>query len=114
MWQFNITRLLKWLAYSDISALDTLAKWHDFVRRVCFYHSICSKDHECLMIPSIGALKYHRLRAEYIMKVGTQALTVSIARVHYTEYGWKKVGEQLQVVWDEESVLTTFPTSNRS
>ena len=108
------TRLLKWLAYSDIAALDTLAKWHDFVCRVCFYHNTCSKDHECLMIPSIGALKYHRLRAEYIMKVGYSSVTVSIAQVHYTEYGWKKVGEQLQVVWDEESVLATFLTSNRS
>ena len=66
------------------------------------------------MISSIGALKYHRLRAGYIMKVGYSSVTVSIAQVHYTEYGWKKVGEQLQVVWDEESVLATFLTSNRS
>jgi hypothetical protein len=55
------TRLLKWLAYSDIAALDTLAKWHDFVCRQSW------------------------LRASPPSKIG-----------------------------DEESVLATFLTSNRS
>ena len=52
-------QLLKWLAYKNICPFTSLVQWHDFTRRVCFYHSLGSKDHECLLIPSLGALKYH-------------------------------------------------------
>ena len=41
-------QLLKWLAYSKVQSLKTLAEWHDFTRRVCFHHSSGSKDHEAL------------------------------------------------------------------
>ena len=53
---------LKWLAYKNFGAIKSLAQWYDFTRRACFHHSSGSKDHECLLIPSLGALKYHKLR----------------------------------------------------
>lgn len=45
--------LLKWLAYTPI---NTLRLWHDFTRRVCFHHSLGSKDHECLLISSLTTI----------------------------------------------------------
>ena len=35
-------QLLKWLAYSKVRPLKTVMEWHDFTRRVCFYHSLGS------------------------------------------------------------------------
>ena len=43
----NKVQLLKWLAYDKIAPLTRLSEWHDFTRRMCFYHSTGSKDHEC-------------------------------------------------------------------
>ena len=56
-------QLLKWLAYDKVVPLTKLSDWHDFTRRVCFYHSTGSKDHECMLVPTLGALKYHMLRS---------------------------------------------------
>ena len=60
------TQLLKWLAYDKIFAFTDLSHWHDFTRRRCFYHSSGSKDHECLLTPTYGALNYHMLRSEQV------------------------------------------------
>ena len=51
-------QLLKWLAYDKILPLTRLFDWHDFTRRVCFYHCTGSKDHESLLVPTLGALRY--------------------------------------------------------
>ena len=37
-------QLLKWLAYKNMCPFTSLVQWHDFTRRVCFYHSSGSKD----------------------------------------------------------------------
>ena len=64
----NKIQLLKWLAYSNPRPLRSLPEWHDFTRRVCFYHSSGSKDHESCLVPSLGALKLQLLRAEFVLK----------------------------------------------
>ena len=95
-------QLLKWLAYTNIAPIDSLSQWHDFTRRVCFHHSRGSKDHECLLIPSLGALKYHMLRAEYVLKVSF-ANSDEVAT-----NGWKVVDDNIQIIWDEDKVIQSM------
>ena len=94
-------QLLKWLAYKDVSPIKSIVQWHDFTRRVCFRHSSGSKDHECLLIPSLGALKYHMLRPEYVIKT-------IFSYCHQPELnvsGCKIEGDKIQVLWDEEETI---------
>ena len=97
-------QLLKWLAYTDIVPVNTLSLWHDFTRRVCFHHSSGSKDHECLLIPSLGALKYHLLRAEYVLKVSFFFNNDD----NIATNGWKVVDNTIQIIWDEEQVIQSM------
>ena len=61
--------LLKWLAYDKVVPLCRISNWHDFTRRVCYYPSTGSKDHECLLVPTLNALKCHMLRSEFVLKL---------------------------------------------
>ena len=96
-------QLLKWLAYTNIAPINTLCLWHDFTRRVCFHHSRGSKDHECLLIPSLGALKHHMLRAEYVLKVSFPVNNTDIPI-----NGWKIIDNHLQIMWDEDAVIQSM------
>ena len=79
-------QLLKWLAYSKVRPLKTVMEWHDFTRRVCFHHSLGSKDHESLLTPSLGVLKYHMLRSEFVIKVIFSYCTPS-SDINFIEHG---------------------------
>ena len=64
-------QLLKWLAYENIAPIKSVIQRNDITRRVCFHHNSGRKDHECLLIPSLGGLNYHMLRSEYVLKAPT-------------------------------------------
>ena len=97
-------QLLKWLAYDKIAPLTRLSEWHDFTRRMCFYHSNGSKDHECLLIPSLGALRYHMLRSEYVLK------TVFSHTIDASQYGWR-IENSIAVIWDDEETIKAINDS---
>ena len=82
-----------------------MSQWHEFTRRVCFHHSSGSKDHECLLIPSLSALRFHMLHSEYVLKIVFHACNSTLPPISACEYGWSMVNNQLQVVWDEEEVM---------
>ena len=110
------TRLMKCLAYKDIRPLTTLTDWHVFTHRVCFHHSTGSKHHESLLVPSIGALKYHMLRSLYVLKVMYSCVSNARninARDHLIEHGWRVVEEKLEIQWEEDSIMSSF-TINKS
>ena len=90
-------QLLKWLAYDKLVPLKNTSDWHDFTKRVCFYHSSGRKDDECLHIPTHGALRYHMHRAEYILKV-VFALTMSdhTQNIDPCQYGWNIVNSKFK------------------
>ena len=54
----HLSCLMKWLAYTQVHLLQNLSQRHDFTR-MCFHHSSGSKDHQCLLIPSLSALRLH-------------------------------------------------------
>ena len=97
-------QLLKWLAYDKVDPFKTLSDWHDFTRRVCFYHSSGSKDHESLLIPTLSALRYHMLRSEYILKVVFASFDQH-ASIDPYQYGWNVVNSCISIVWDEEESI---------
>ena len=96
-------RLLKCLAYDKAVPLCRISDWHDFTRRVCCYHSTGSKDHECLLVPTLNALKYHMLRSEFVLK--TVFGFTNSAPIDPSQYGWRMDGESgISTVWDEETI----------
>ena len=97
--------LLKWLAYSGHERIDTVPHWHEFVRRVCFYHSSGSKDHEYLLIPTMSSLRYHMLRCEYIMKLVYVSVQGQTLEGGFEQYGWKLVNGSVQIVWEDDELL---------
>ena len=103
--QDDKVQLMKWLAYTQVHPLQNLSQWHDFTRRVCFHHSSGSKDHECLLIPSMSALRLHMLRSEYVFKIVFNSLNSTASVVNACEYGWKATNNQIFIVWDEEEVM---------
>ena len=108
-------RLLKCLAYTDIKPFTSLSDWHNFTHRVCFHHSSGTKHHESLLIPSLGALKFHMLRSIYVLKLLCSCTgTTSLPESFHIEHGWKLVNRGLQVVWDVDDVFTSFSQSNKS
>ena len=98
-------QLLKWLAYNKIAPLTRLSEWHDFTLRMCFYHSTGSKDHECLLIPTLGALRYHMLRSEYVLKT-----VFSHTMIDASQYGWT-IDNSVAVVWDDEDTIKAITDS---
>ena len=111
-------RLMKCLAYKDseIRPLTSLTDWHAFTHRVCFHHSNCSQHHESLLIPSLGALKYHMLRSLYVLKVMYSCVSNATAindRDHLIEHGWRLVDDTLEVMWEEDSILSSFAVNNK-
>lgn len=101
-------QLLKWLAYDNIVPLRTIYDWHDFTRRICFYHSSGSKDHESLLIPTVSALRYHMLRSEYVLKI---VLVFSDStNIDPCKYGWN-IDTNIQIVWDDEESMKAVQTS---
>lgn len=98
-------QLMNWLAYTQIAPLQNMSQWHDFTKRVCFHHSSGSKDHECLLIPSLSALRLHMLRSEYVLKVMFHSCNSTLPVVSACDYGWKVVDSQIHIVWDEEEVM---------
>ena len=77
-------QLLKWLAYDKVLPLSRLSDWHDFTRRVCFYSTTGSKDHESLLVPTLGA---HMLRSEYVLE--TVFGCINNEPINPREYGWR-------------------------
>ena len=98
-------QLLKWLAYSKVHPLKSLAEWHDFTRRVCFHHSTGSKDHEALLAPSLGALKYHMLRSEFVIKMLFSFLSAPTNNIDFLEYGWKLVNDKVEIIWEDPEMM---------
>ena len=98
-------QLLKWLAYDKIAPLTRLSEWHDFTRRMCFYHSTGSKDHECLLIPTLGALRYHMLRSEYVLKT-----VLSHTMIDASQYGWR-IDNSIAVIWDDDDTIKAITDS---
>ena len=103
--------LLKWLAYSGEESITNLSQWHEFTRRVCFYHSSASKDHEYLLIPSSTALKYHMLRCQYIIKVVYTSMQGQTLSGGIENYGWKDVNGKIQILWENEDFVNMHCTS---
>lgn len=101
-------QIMKWLAYTQIAPVQNLSQWHDFTRRVCFYHSSGSKDHECLLVPSLTALRLHMLRSEYVLKIVFHSCNSISPVVDACEYGWTLVDNQINVVWDEDEVMDRY------
>ena len=96
-------QLLKWLAYDKVVPLSRISDWHDFTRRICFYHSTGSKDHECLLVPTLGALRYHMLRSEYILKT-VFAFTNSVP-MDVSQYGWRIENSTISIIWDDDETM---------
>ena len=71
-------QLLKWLAYDKVVPFTKLSDLDDFTRRICFYHSTGSKDHECLLVPTLGD---HMLRSEYVLKTDFAFTTSTVIDV---------------------------------
>ena len=105
--------LLKWLAYSGEESITNLSQWHDFTRRVCFYHSSASRDHEYLLIPSCTALKYHMLRCQYIIKLVYTSMQGQAFADSVENYGWKDVSGKIQIVWENEDFVNKHCTSSK-
>ena len=97
-------QLLKWLAYSKVNPIKTLAEWHDFTRRVCFHHSSGSKDHEALLVPSMGALKYHMLQSQFVIKMIFSFCTLS-HNVDFLNHGWKTQNDRIEILWDDQEMI---------
>ena len=107
--------LLKWITYSGGESVTNLCQWHDFTRRVYFYHSTGSKDHEYSQIPSYTALKYHNvmLRSQYIIKIVYTALQGRAFTDNIENYGWNQVNENIQIIWENEELVNKHCTSKR-
>ena len=102
-------QLLKWLSYTDVRPFNSLIEWHYFTKRVCFHHSTGSKGHECLLIPSLGALRYHiMLRSEYVFKIIYPSGNHSV--IDISKYCWKMDGDKIQVLWDEKEAIKRVVT----
>ena len=84
--------------YTNVQPLKSLAEWHDF--RVCFHHSGGSKDHESLLAPSMSALKYHKLRSGFVLKVIFTHCT-PLHELNCIDYGWNIVSNTVEIVWDD-------------
>jgi hypothetical protein len=76
---------------------------------VCFYHSTGSKDHECLLIPTLGALRYHMLRSEYILK--TVFGFTNSEPIDPSQYGWRINEQMISIVWDDEETIKAVVAS---
>ena len=98
-------QLLKWLAYDKTVPLTTLSDWHDFTRRICFYHSTGSKDHECLLVPTLSALRYHMLRCEYVLKTVFSVVNSVHNIIDPSQYGWRIDESVISIVWDDEQTM---------
>ena len=71
---------------------------------MCCYHSTGSKDHECLLVPTLNALKYHMLRSEFVLK--TVFGFINSAPIDPSQYGWRMDGESgISTVWDDEETI---------
>ena len=101
-------QLLKWLAYDKVVPFTKLSDWHDFTRRICFYHSTGSKDHECLLVPTMSALRYHMLRSEYVIKTVFSFTTSTTIDV--IQYGWR-MDNSISVIWDDEDTMKAIVAS---
>ena len=101
-------QLLKWLAYDKVVPLRKISDWHDFTRRICFYHSTGSKDHECLLVPTLSALRYHMLRSEYILKT---VFAFNTDAIDASQYGWRIDNSIISVIWDDEDTMKSVVAS---
>ena len=98
-------QLLKWLAYSKVNPIKTLAEWHDFTRWVCFHHSSGSKDHEALLVPSMGTLRYHMLQSQFVIKIFSFC-TLS-HNVDFLNHGWKTQNDRIDTLgWPGNDKVT--------
>ena len=79
---------------------------------VCFYHSTGSKDHESLLVPTLGALRY-MLRSEYVLK--TTFGCINNERINPSEYGWRVNEPMISIVWyDEETIKAVVASASSS
>ena len=61
------------------------------------------KDHECLLVPTLGALRYHMLRSEYVLKTVFAFTTSTVIDV--SQYGWRIDNSMITVIWDNEETM---------
>lgn len=80
----------------------------NFVEGCSFNQSSGSKDHEFLLIPSIGASKYHLKRAEYVIKLLYSCPHAQSTTIDPYVHGWKCINGSIQIMWDDEAILSAY------
>ena len=105
----ELKSLLEWLGYltekspeNEAVKITSLPEWTEFTRRVCYFSNHGSKHLYKNILPSDIALKLHVLRGEYVTRLALEsAIPLSDHHLNYTNFGWKKNGDEIEVMWDE-------------
>jgi hypothetical protein len=99
----ELNALVDWLGYEqpiEISYLNTLC---EFTRRVCYFSNHGSRHLYKQNLPSDSALKFHTLRAEFVLKLCSERLGgLSDSYKQACQYGWHKTGDIIQITWDDD------------
>ena len=94
--------ILKWLAYQGDAQVKSLPEWSDFTRRVCYFDNHGSKELFKMILPSDNALKLHKCRAEYILKLALESCTDFSDSFTDVGEGWLlKEGRGYEIKWEE-------------
>ena len=59
--------------------------------------------HESLLTPSLGALKYHMLRSEFVLKVIFSCCANN--NINFADHGWRITNDKVEVVWDDTEMI---------
>ena len=75
----------------------------------CLYHSTESKDHESLLVPTLGALRYHMLRSEYVLKTVFGFMNSEL--INPSQNGWRIDEPMISIVWDDVETIKAVVAS---
>ena len=112
----DMKMFLQWLGYPKGAEpqVITISDWAELTRRVCYFSNHGSKNLYRLIIPSDAALNLHKMRGEFIVKLALESPLASSD--HYKrpdEYGWKRLGDTLEIMWDENIEITRKQLNRR-
>ena len=79
---------------------DSLAKWTDFTRRICYFNHQGNATLFQSLLPSDSALRLHIKRGEYIMKMVCETAAVSDLHTFLYE-GWISENNTITVQWED-------------